>query len=160
MRILNRFVSIIYQMRYGLALIACAIAVFQIATPIIGAEGFFDEFRIPYDRATHVLLIAMSVPGPMCHAGLILVVAIRIVQNRDLHWSMFPLGIVFAAWTIYWNREVAHDFSHVVYGECSSRFAEVSAQMELVQSLTVTSLWFALKRAHPRPAPSLDASMP
>lgn len=149
MDMVNRFISITYRIRHGLALVSCAIAAFQIAAPVFCAKGFFDEFRIPYDSVTHITLILISVPGPLCHAGLILIVALRIFQSRALHWSMIPIGIAFAAWTIYWNGLVAHDFSHVLYHSCSGIFADRSAQMELILILAVAALWFATTRRQP-----------
>lgn len=55
-----------------------AIALFQVATPVWGALGFFSEFREPFDSGLLAFMLLMTLPGPAYEAWLTFVLGRRI----------------------------------------------------------------------------------
>ena len=145
MDILDRAIRLVFRSKYALLAAMSAVAVWQVSAPVYGAYGYFGVYREPFSWNVFVQLLAYGVPGPLCHAGLVLAVAYRILTRKPLHWAVIPAGIAIAAWTWHWNRFLAHDFSHVIYHECSARFAEVSFHLESILIALTGILWLGQK---------------
>ena len=90
-----------------------------IALPIIGAKGIFSEFRTPYSASDHHQLLLNHLVGPAFITLVTLtLLAVRLAKKR-LAWWIPSIGIIGALYTARVAGLHSHDFSHVVFEECS-----------------------------------------
>ena len=93
-----------------------------IVLPIIGANGIFAEFRIPYSASDHHRLLVNHLIGPAFMTFFSLTLLVVKFAKRQLAWWAPSLGVLGALHTAFTAGKDAHDFSHVIFKECSDAY--------------------------------------
>ncbi|WP_035613414.1 hypothetical protein [Haloferula sp. BvORR071] len=107
-----------------LCAIAIATAIACIVLPVIGAQGFFAEFHKPYSAVEHFKLVAEQSAGPVYTLLSVLGLAGLIFQGKRVPWESCLLALVGPVCTALNSGMVSHDFSHVVFQECSDIYGQ------------------------------------
>lgn len=87
--------------------------------PIIGANGYFADFRIPYSKSEHLQLLVNHLVGPIFIALVTVTLMVLELAKKRLAWWIPSFGIIGALYTARIAGLHSHDFSHVVFEECS-----------------------------------------
>jgi len=96
-----------------------------VVLPVMGARGFFAEFRQPYSARSCAILLSSQLYGPVF---LILFETVLVYLTRARKRIPLWMGVIAFIGTEYTTRAVggcSHDFSHVIFEECSDIYGYV-----------------------------------
>lgn len=102
---------------FSLWLLVAASAIGCMVLPVMGANSFFSEFKVPYSKSMHFQILADQLVGPAF--TLLFSSALMVLLGRKrLKWWLWFVALVGPLYTVRAASIVAHDFSHTVFDEC------------------------------------------
>jgi hypothetical protein len=123
------------------------LALAGVILPVVGADGVFARFKTSYSATLHAKMLASQLVAPVLLLLLQgLIVYCTFYQKRIPFW----IGVMGAigAFGMVWNvGGFSHDFSHVVFEECSDKYGQVISWLAgLYGLLLVTTLVLNARR--------------
>ena len=108
-----------------------------VALPIIGANSFFLNFRIPYSASAHARLLGGQLVGPLLTAALCILLLWSFGRKKILPWWIAAIGLVGSIYTPLAVGPCSHDFSHTVFSECSDIYVYVIGWLSAFSGLAL-----------------------
>ncbi|MES2920675.1 MAG: hypothetical protein V4819_03975 [Verrucomicrobiota bacterium] len=112
-----------------------------IVLPLIGAQGFFESFRVPYSLKAHGELLLPQLVAPV-----LLLMSEGLLGYCTLHRKRIPVWVVvcglIGAIGMSWNvGHASHDFSHVIFEECSGIYGDVIFWFAVSLGSLLVAIW-------------------
>ena len=117
-----------------LATVACMIL------PVIGTNGFFTEFRLPYSQAVYSRLLGGQLVGPIFTLAFLGFLLLSIARNIDFPWWITALGLIGPIYSRHAVGSCSHDFSHTVFSECSETYGDVIGWLCVVSGIALIAI--------------------
>ena len=108
-----------------------------VALPIIGANTFFSNFRIPYSASAHATLLGGQLIGPLFSVVLCCVLLWSFVIRKLFPWWIAAIGLIGSIYTPFAVGPCSHDFSHTVFSECSDIYVFVIGWLSALSGLSL-----------------------
>lgn len=109
--------------------------------PVIGAQGFFEHFRQPYSWTAHVELLFPQLVAPVLLLLLEGLFGYCAFYGKRIPLWVLIFGLVGAGGM---GRDVgyaSHDFSHVIFAECSDVYGNVILWLAGLTALFLVVIW-------------------
>jgi hypothetical protein len=112
-------------------------AVACVVLPIIGANSFFSNFRIPYSGSAHARLLGGQLVGPLFTIALCSLLLWSFARKKILPWWIAAIGLIGSIYAPFAVGPCSHDFSHTVFSECSDIYVYVIGWLSAVSGLAL-----------------------
>lgn len=107
-----------------------------IVLPVIGANSFFSNFRVPYSVSAHFELLSSQLVGPVFTVAFCIVLLWSFSHRKYFPWWIASVGLLGSIYPPLAVGSRSHDFSHSVFAECSNVYGSVIGWLCVLSGLT------------------------
>ncbi|RYD69405.1 MAG: hypothetical protein EOP84_28525 [Verrucomicrobiaceae bacterium] len=129
------------RIRVLMCAIALLSALVSFILPVIGAAGFFRQFSVPYSWTEHVEMVGKqaSAPALLLLLNGFFIYCVLSVKRIPLWTTAF--GFIVCGAMARNAGQVSHDFSHVVFAECSGIYGNVILLISVFIAFLIAANW-------------------
>jgi hypothetical protein len=91
----------------------------------VGAIGFFKQFSQPFTAEDYLTMVLEQSLGPVIILVMAGLMAHKLYRRSKLPRWVLLVGLGAIYFSIYMVGHVSHDFSHVIFEECSGKYGTV-----------------------------------
>ena len=108
-----------------------------VALPVVGANSFFSNFRIPYSVSAHARLLGGQLVGPLFAVAICSLLLWSFARAKIVPWWIAAFGLIGQIYTPFAVGPCSHDFSHTVFSECSDIYVYVIGWLSALSGLAL-----------------------
>lgn len=127
--------------RLLLCVVVIPITLTGIILPIIGAQGFFEHFRVPYSMGTHAEMLLPQLVSPVLLLLLEGLFGYCAFYGKRIPVWVLVFGLAGAAGMPLKVGYASHDFSHVIFEQCSDVYGDVILTLAGSTALLLITIW-------------------
>ncbi|RYZ77978.1 MAG: hypothetical protein EOP06_29915 [Proteobacteria bacterium] len=113
------------RIRILMCVIALLSALVSFMLPIIGADGFFRQFNVPHSWTAHFEMLGKQLLAPVLLLLLNGFFIYCVLSRKRIPLWTPAFGLIVCGEMVRNVGYVSHDFSHVVFAECSGIYGNL-----------------------------------
>lgn len=109
---------------------------------VIGAQGYFSEFKTPYSTEMHAELLGYQLIGPIYTLLFGSFLAFLLFRGKRVSGWLWLLALIGPVYTTKAVDKFSHDLSHVVFHECSGIYGTWFLGLSVVSGVCLLGMGF------------------
>jgi hypothetical protein len=133
-------------LQIALCIASLLLAIATVVLPVVGAAGYFDSFKIAYSNKVHAEILVRLLAGPALALSVGSAFLLLTLQGKRIPIWLAGIGVLGALFSFKLPIGVGHDFSHVVFNECSGKYGLVVFWLGLVLGILLAAIYEVARR--------------